>query len=774
MTVARSVDLVEKACSLHLLEPAQETQLAMLQTRFPQARALAQEFLRRDWLTAYQINQIFQDRGSDLLLGSYVLQQRLGEGGMGAVFKARNWKLGRVVALKLIRQECLSDTETVQRFRREIRVAAALCHPNIVQAQDADEVGGRHFLVMEYVEGIDLARLVKARGPLPVAEACEYVRQAALGLQHAFEHGLVHRDIKPSNLLLVSGCVKVLDFGLARLSPAAAELTTTLTGENVVMGTPDFMAPEQTLRSHEVDIRADLYSLGCTLYFLLTGQVPFPGGTYGEKIAWHLAREPVPVEQVRPDVPAAVAAVVRKLLAKRLEERYQTPAGLAVVLQFGGIASAAPPPDTILASNPIIPVRPESPDPAEPASRPRLTRRRVLAGAGVSLLVGVGGLALSWLLTRDKSTTPLAGAGDPGQNPTQPGPEPPPLVNPLDRLRPGDIPFTRRWVGQPTEMVGILGAASPHAGPVSCVVFCPDGKYLLSGCTGTGKSAEVRLWNLETLRTVHSVSLGETVCRIAVTSDGKRAAAMGARPQLVGWGLYTGKDLFREVGWRLPHDLQFSPDGRWLLADRTPEYSEPSAPRNLDGTVLILDGETGKNHETFKVSNSPFLRSIQIFKDSKSAVSATVIHTSKEPASISFFEVPSGKLIDSWTFKEGGFTQICLSPDNRYLYGGHEKDGQLWIWDLNLPKAREPILKQAEHEASITSMALSPNGHSLFTCARAEGKVIQWAVPAGRKLQKWPLPNTTNYSQVLAVAPDSRYLAVGWGDGTIYLLRLAT
>src|SRR5262249_11584161 len=301
---------------------------------------------------ASQVTQLSQGRGPALLLGSYVLLERLGEGGMGAVFKARNWKLGRVVALKLIRKEHLKDAEVVARFRREIRAAARLCHPNIVQAHDADEVSGSHFLIMEYVEGIDLGRLVEQRGPLPVADACACVCQAALGLQHAFEQGLVHRDIKPSNLLLAgsagrtnlapgdSGVVKILDLGLALLQPTAEDLTSTLTSENVVMGTPDFMAPEQTLDSHAVDIRADLYSLGCTLYFLLTGQVPFPGGTVGQKIARHLAQEPVPVEQMRPDVPPAVAAVVRKLLAKQPEDRYQTPAGLAAVLQFGLAASA--------------------------------------------------------------------------------------------------------------------------------------------------------------------------------------------------------------------------------------------------------------------------------------------------------------------------------------------------------------------------------------------------------------------------------------------------
>ena len=194
------------------------TSWTVFEASFPAPRALAGELIRRGWLTPYQVNQLLQGRGRDLLLGSYVLLERLGEGGMGQVFKARNWKLGRVVALKLIRKERLDNPDAVRRFQREIRAAAQLDHPNIVRAFDADEVDGTHLLVMEYVEGTDLAKLVKKDGPLPVDKACDYCRQAALGLQHAYERGLVHRDIKPHNLLLTpGGVVKILDMGLARL-----------------------------------------------------------------------------------------------------------------------------------------------------------------------------------------------------------------------------------------------------------------------------------------------------------------------------------------------------------------------------------------------------------------------------------------------------------------------------------------------------------------------------------------------------------------------------
>jgi serine/threonine protein kinase len=336
MAIASTTSLVDFLRQYRLLEAEQLAQLPSLLANFPEPKALAGELIRRGWLTAYQADLLLQGRGRELLLGSYVLLEKLGEGGMGAVFKARNWKLGRVVALKLMRKERLDNADAVHRFQREVRAVAALSHPNIVHALDADQVGGTHLLVMEHVLGSDLARRVKENGPLPVARACDLIRQAALGLQHAHEKGFVHRDIKPSNLLLTADgtTIKILDLGLARLVLPSSdeEATSTMTQEGTMVGTPDYIAPEQALESHKADIRADLYSLGCTLYHLLAGQVPFPGGTLIHKINRHQFHEPAAIEGLRPDVPPDVAAVVRKLMAKRPEERFQTPAEVAAAL----------------------------------------------------------------------------------------------------------------------------------------------------------------------------------------------------------------------------------------------------------------------------------------------------------------------------------------------------------------------------------------------------------------------------------------------------------
>lgn len=341
MSIATAAELVAALRQLQLLQPAQLDDLARkIDGKKIEVRALAQKLIEQGWLTPYQVNQLLQDRGQQLALGSYVLLERLGEGGMGEVFKARHQKLGRVVAIKLIRKERLANAAAVERFHREIRNAAQLSHPNVVHAFDADQVGTTHLFVMECVDGVDLNKLVKEKGPLPVEQACVCIRQAALGLQHAFEKGMVHRDIKPHNLLLTStGAIKILDMGLARMQ--ADEDASTLTQEGSVMGTLDYVSPEQAISAHTVDIRSDLYSLGCTFHFLLTGQVPFPGGAAMEKLSKHAFHEPTPVDQLRKDVPAGVAAVVRKLMAKKPDERFQTPAELAVALANGARVPAA-------------------------------------------------------------------------------------------------------------------------------------------------------------------------------------------------------------------------------------------------------------------------------------------------------------------------------------------------------------------------------------------------------------------------------------------------
>ena len=266
----------------------------------------------------------------------YEIKRELGRGGMGVVYLAHNRLMGRDEVLKLMGEHLMGDPGVLERFLREIQSVARLRHANIVTAYHATRLGGSIVFAMEYVEGLDLSKLVKTKGPTPVAHACLFIHQAALGLQHAHEKGLVHRDIKPHNLMLSregnKAMVKILDFGLAKAArEEKVEGGVSLTGQ--ALGTPDYIAPEQIIDAKSADIRADIYSLGGTLYYLLTGHPPFQEKSLYDLYQAHISRNADPLNLVRPDVPAELAALVAKMMAKDPAQRFQTPGEVAQALK---------------------------------------------------------------------------------------------------------------------------------------------------------------------------------------------------------------------------------------------------------------------------------------------------------------------------------------------------------------------------------------------------------------------------------------------------------
>lgn len=310
--------------------------------RYPAAPiALATRLVRGGKLTEYQARCLLHGRERDLVVGRYVILDRLGVGAMGRVYRARHRLMGRQVALKFIASRFQGRPGAAARFLREIRLIGRLDHPNIVRALDADRVGDVPYIVMEYVRGRDLGRLLQERGPLPAAEVASLAAQAALALDHAHRRGVVHRDVKPSNLLLADdGVLRLLDLGLATLlDHDDDDQEPFATAAGVAVGTIEYMSPEQAA-GRPVDGRSDLYSLGCAMYHLLTGQVPFPEGSRVERLARRIREQPAPAAGLRPDLPPDLTAVLDRLLAIDPEARFATASDAAATLR--ALASATP------------------------------------------------------------------------------------------------------------------------------------------------------------------------------------------------------------------------------------------------------------------------------------------------------------------------------------------------------------------------------------------------------------------------------------------------
>jgi len=293
---------------------------------------LAEHLVQDGILTRWQADRLLKNKAHGLVIDRYVILERLGEGAMGRVFKAQHRLMGRFVALKLIAPQYVSRTGSVARFRRELRMIGRLDHPHIIRAYDANQIGSVFYLVMEYAGGQSLDRVLASRGPLPPDEVIDYAAQAALGLEHAHGHGIVHRDVKPSNLLLTDDRqIKLLDLGLGTLIDSDDQASFA-TAAGSAVGTIDFMSPEQA-GGGEVDGRSDCFGLGCTMYLLLTGQLPFPGDNGLERLIRRLKEPAVPILSFRPDLPTALVQVVERLLARRPEDRFQTAAEAAEALR---------------------------------------------------------------------------------------------------------------------------------------------------------------------------------------------------------------------------------------------------------------------------------------------------------------------------------------------------------------------------------------------------------------------------------------------------------
>lgn len=659
-------------------------------------------------------------------LGEYQLLEKLGEGGMGAVYKARQTRLKKTVALKVLPKKRMEDPKAVARFEREMEAIGQLNHPNIIQAYDAREIEGTPVLVTEYVEGLDLSELVHRVGPFSIPNACELIRQAAIGLQYAHERGLVHRDIKPSNLMLAAvavapgmpsipaddtrhvpaASVKILDLGLALLPGSGEKQGGELTGSGQLMGTLNYMAPEQGMHSHDVDIRADVYSLGATLYKLLCDRAPFEGAEYSTPVQMMMALATasiVPIAERRRDLPEGLVAVLDRMLARLPADRFSTAAEVCDAMQpftagcdLAGLlheaGSLVEPPVEIdqshiatdeYHSSALVGTQPAQAAPPRPASlweriRARAGRHPVTAAitAGLLPLLVVLGIVI-WierdgcrarLETPNESQISIDRQGDvtvrlPGEasaanvRPLTIGP--PVKVEPLElRMEPAPDTWSHLAPGQPLSAMALVQAPAKiaglrswtletvgHRGTVRSVAYSPDGRLLATGC-GDGV---VRIWDVA----------AEKVVRGMLGHDG----AVNA------------------VSW--------SPAGDYL------------ASASDDRTVRLWSPGTGRLIRTLR-------------GHAREVVAA------------------------AW------------SPKATAVASG-DAEGVVWHWDVG-QRAATKVLK--EHKNSITALAWSPHGERLASAAR-DNKIIFWR-PDTAVLER---QLSTDYVEDLAWSPDGKTLA---------------
>jgi serine/threonine-protein kinase len=774
------IELITFLTRYQFLSQAQGEALNKDRSRFVSSVQLCGELVQKGWLTPYQQAQLLSGNGEKLIIGSYRVQAPLGEGGMGMVFKAIQPKLDRVVALKVIRPQVLAARpEILSRFQREARAIAQLNHPNVVILFDADEINGTHFIAMEYVEGQTLEKMVRTQGPLSIKQACEYMRQSALGLQHAYEVGLVHRDIKPSNILVSQktssspasssslrlarpalvtvrdrdrknqtsasnaklsqtwGQVKVLDMGLARLTDGGDEERpqneyTPLTRAGALLGTPDFISPEQARDARNVDIRADIYSLGCTLYYCLTGKPPFPGGTDVQKLIRHQTEKPYPIEELRPGLPQEVHNVLNRMMEKRPEDRYPTPRHLAEALDV--YLNPALPGTPVPAAHSIAETPPVADTPIPPRTPTRATRPEIVPP--VAEPIRPTGHSF-----RDTVPAPTHSMRD-----TMP--IPPGLAESL-----AEQSRTSRPTGQTSIPVTRPKAPiTAHTGLIGGLAFSPDGKLLASA----GIDGRIRVWEVSgtSPREVTAFTRAGTEFQsIAFAPDDDFLVAGGTTRGTAGvwrwdiadgkhaeWGQYQGEKVSVPA-------VAFAPDGKRLAAAIGPFVVAFKVSARQAGAGEILKGHGGP------------VRTLAWHPDSKRLASGG-----------------DSKNILIWAWGWLGASQKAKLRAHTDLLTGlaYANDGSklaaagldksVVLWDGEDPRESTNSLLNG-HTDNLRTVQFLKDG--ILASVSQTGHVIFWDIRTGTQAAEFHLSD--RLASCLAISPDGRRVATGSTDGRINL-----
>lgn len=728
----------------------------------------------------------------------YQLTDRIGVGGMGIVFRARHRLMNRDVALKMINDELLKRPGVIERFGREVQAAAQLSHPNIVTSYDAEHAGDCHFLAMEYIDGRTLAEVVRDDGPLPVQEALHYIREAARGLQYAHEAGLIHRDVKPHNLMLTGdGGVKILDFGLASLIGAqrdadddqaradapridAVSDATGLTQTGTVLGTVDYLAPEQCDDSRSVDARADIYSMGCTLYFLLAGRPPFSGTTIREKLMAHRHDRPVPICELRADVPPEVEQLLERMMAKEPETRHQTAT------------------EIIEAINQVL-----------PETSARAVKRPVWAWlvASAASLLFIAAAAVLYLKTNngvveveslDPNVTVIVEQNDQqvavlgkGHNnaitldvgrytaAVGEGEQQYELDMPADRafeLKRGDkivLRVRRKPAGSPGAAIHnleVAGVLPLHRDRILQILSSANGQRVVM----VGYDGDIQVWDMTS---------GKLMTRLSGPPRiGSNHVALSADGELVAIGLLHGVQIWNLNEPDSPKHIPvesidrvmataFSPERKHLLvAGRNSHAPHPPAivfsldtgnevsrfatheaaiqtceftphgqclTGGFDSTIRLWDPNSGEEIRDFEGLNS-HVRGMAVSPDGRWVAAVGYPHH------FVVWDLDTGKLLREFRGHTGKVTSISFSPDSsKIVSGGYDKT--LRIWDVVSGR----LLARAVVECRTTNLVRAiPNSPFVLTGGGWDDKagdgdygVYVWRVP--ESLVSWPAPTSS-------------------------------
>ncbi len=767
--------------------------------------AIVQELVAQKKITRFQAEALREGKSDRLVLGNYLLLDELGTGGLGVVYKAIQRRMKQVVAIKVMSPTALESVTAVERFRREVEAAARLTHPNIIAALNADEAAGTHFLVTEFVDGVDLGRLVASRGPLPVPVAVQYIVQAARGLAFAHGAGVIHRDVKPSNLMLDrKGVVKVLDLGLARFDDAntgQGDDEAPLTQSGSILGTVDFMSAEQAENPRQADHRSDIYSLGCTLYYLLTGKPPYAGETFVETLLAH-RESPIPSLRVaRPEVSEALDAVFAKMVAKRADDRPQSMTAVIAALQpclgprdANSAASSPgvslseieestadrssrasgsfpkPVPTSLAPTVTFVAATPAVGRLVRPKSEEAIRKRSSKAFAWICMVALLGVLTVGlwqYVARRGRVTSEPPISDQATSNPAtlEVANDPPPDVDlPTARIVPESSlnvvssppplfrgsPLGRSaLVTRPASIAGIrswsIETIGPRGQPIS-MSFSPDGSML----AGAGWDGVIRIWDAQTRELKRCLGHSLGVWSISWSPDGAYLASGGVDPSIIIWDVQSGRQR-AVLSKQQTHVLTvaWSPRGDVVL----------SGGKSPDNAIHVWDVATGEQTNVLK-GHSDSVLSLQWTSDGGMFASGSddgTVRVWSWGEEKSFLTIPQRK--DFWC-------QSAWSRNDAWL-AVCAPDGSAQIWDV---KKGEMLKALPPEHRRVLDFAWAGDGKSLALAADREGHqgVEDWNLETGTRTHDFE----PSYKVVrVKLSPDDKYLVSSDFKGVLFWNR---